>query len=273
MRRKRFQRGSLKAHKRRGKMRWYAQWREEGIPRSKELGLCSEVSRISAEAMLQDILKLINEGAERREKTDHTFETFIELVYLPVYEQKWKDSTKDTETNRIRCHLVRKLRDRPMRKIDREEMQRVLNGTAKTCGQSMVDHLRFRLRSIFELAVSEGVADRNPAVALFTPKTCRPGRERALISCPPPFKPTSYHTSPSPKLPKFPSDYAGWSGSSTERRTEVRRCTLKACTTESLTILAQSPATRALTCGGSVSAFSDTNPWMLQRWTRPRDAC
>ena len=187
MRRKRFQRGSLKAHKRRGKMRWYAQWREEGIPRSKELGLCSEVSRISAEAMLQDILKLINEGAERREKTDHTFETFIELVYLPVYEQKWKDSTKDTETNRIRCHLVRKLRDRPMRKIDREEMQRVLNGTAKTCGQSMVDHLRFRLRSIFELAVSEGVADRNPAVALFTPKTCRPGRERALISCPPSF--------------------------------------------------------------------------------------
>jgi hypothetical protein len=97
MRRKRFQRGSLKAHKRRGKVRWYAQWREEGIPRSKELGLCSEVSRISAEAMLQDILKPINEGTERREKADHTFEAFIELVYLPVFEQKWKDSTKDTE--------------------------------------------------------------------------------------------------------------------------------------------------------------------------------
>jgi len=181
MRRKRFQRGSLKAHKRRGKMRWYAQWREEGVPRSKELGLCSEVSRISAEAMLQDILKPINEGTERREKTDHTFEAFIELVYLPVYEQKWKDSTKDTETNRIRCHLVRNLGDRPMRKIDREEMQRVLNGTAKTCGQSMVDHLRFRLRSIFELAVSEGVTDRNPAVALFTPKNCRPARERKVL--------------------------------------------------------------------------------------------
>lgn len=27
MRRKRFQRGSLKAKKRRGKLRWYAQWR------------------------------------------------------------------------------------------------------------------------------------------------------------------------------------------------------------------------------------------------------
>src|SRR5580704_13820485 len=118
MRRKRFQRGSLKARKRRGKLRWCAQWREEGIAKSKELGLCSDLSRISAEAMLQDILKPINEGTERREKTVYTFGTFIELVYLPVFEQKWKDSTKDTETNRIRCHLVRKLGDRPMRKIE-----------------------------------------------------------------------------------------------------------------------------------------------------------
>jgi hypothetical protein len=106
MRRKRFQRGSLKTQKRRGKLRWYAQWREEGIPRSKELGVCNEVSRIAAEAMLQEFLKPINEGTERREKTEQTFEEFIELVYLPVYEQKWKDSTKDTETNRIRYHLA-----------------------------------------------------------------------------------------------------------------------------------------------------------------------
>jgi integrase len=162
-------------------MRWYAQWREEGIPKSKELGLCSEVSRIAAEAMLQEILKPINDGTERREKTDHTFEAFIELVYLPVFEQKWKDSTKDTETNRIQCHLVRKLGDRPMRKIDREEMQRLLDSTAKKCGRSMVDHLRFRLRSIFELAVSEGVADRNPAISLFAPRNCQPGRERKVL--------------------------------------------------------------------------------------------
>src|SRR4051794_8992138 len=164
MRRKRFQRGSLKAQKRRGKLRWYAQWREEGRPRSKELGVCSEVSRIAAEAMLQEFLKPINEGTDRREKTEQTFEEFIELVYLPVYEQKWKDSTKDTETNRIRYHLVRNLGERPMRKIERAEMQRVLDATAKECGRSVLDHLRFRLRSIFELAVSEGIADRNPAM-------------------------------------------------------------------------------------------------------------
>ena len=169
MRRKRFQRGSLKAQKRRGKLRWYAQWREEGLPKSKELGVCSEVSRITAEAMLQQILKPVNEGTEAREKTDHTFEAFIELVYLPVYEQKWKDSTNDTESNRIKFHLVRGLGEKPMRKITREELQKLLDATAKKCGRSVVDHLRFRLRSIFELAVSEGVADRNPATTLFTP--------------------------------------------------------------------------------------------------------
>lgn len=182
MRRKRFQRGSLKAQKRRGKLRWYAQWREEGKPRSKELGLCGEVSRISAEAMLQEILKPINEGTETREKIEHTFEAFIELVYLPVYEQKWKDSTNDTESNRIKFHLVQKLGDTPMRKVTREQLQRLLDTTAKKCGRSVVDHLRFRLRSIFELAVSEGVADRNPATTLFTPRHCRPGRERKVMN-------------------------------------------------------------------------------------------
>jgi integrase len=181
MRRKRFQRGSLKAQKRRGKLRWYAQWREEGIPRSKELGICGEVTRIAAEAKLQEILTPINEGTERREKTEQTFEEFIELIYLPVYEQKWKDSTRDTETNRIRYHLVRNLGERPMRKIDRAEMQRVLDATAEKCGRSMLDHLRFRLRSIFELAVSEGVADRNPATSLFTPKKYQPGRDRRVM--------------------------------------------------------------------------------------------
>jgi hypothetical protein len=170
MRRKRFQRGGVKPRKRRGKMSWYAQWREEGVPRSRELGLCSEMTRLSAEAMLQDILKPINEGTEMREKTDHTFESFIELVYLPVFEQKWKPSTCDTETNRIRVHLIRELGDKPMRKIEREEMQKLLNGTAKKCGRSMVDHLRFRLRSIFQLAMSEGVTDRNAAIALYTPE-------------------------------------------------------------------------------------------------------
>ena len=36
--------------------------------------------------------------------------------------------------------------------------------------------------AIFELALSEGVVDRNPAVTLFTPRNCRAGRERLALS-------------------------------------------------------------------------------------------
>jgi integrase len=119
---------------------------------------------------------------ERKESTHFTFEQFIELVYLPVFERKWKSSTADTEIPRIRFHLVRAFGEKLLRNITREEMQRFLDKTAELCGRSVVDHLRFRLRSIFELAISEGATDRNPAVTLFTPKQVQAGRERRVLS-------------------------------------------------------------------------------------------
>src|SRR5215469_4424535 len=106
MRRKRFQRGCLTTRKRSGKNYWFGLWREEGRPKSKEIGLCSKMSRISAESVLQEILKPINEGVERAISRETTFESFIELTYLPVYQRKWKGSTSMTETNRIRVHLI-----------------------------------------------------------------------------------------------------------------------------------------------------------------------
>src|SRR5581483_2857058 len=86
------------------------------------------------------------------------------------------------EVNRLEYHLVRPLGPKRMQAISREEMQALLDAEAGKSGQSMVSHLRFRLRSIFELAMSEGVVDRNPAVALFTPRQCQPGRERLVLS-------------------------------------------------------------------------------------------
>ena len=57
-----------KAPKRDNKLYWYVQWREEGKPRCKELGLCKSMPRFQAEAMLQDILRPINEGIAYRER-------------------------------------------------------------------------------------------------------------------------------------------------------------------------------------------------------------
>jgi len=41
---------------------------------------------------------------------------------------------------------------------------------------SVVDHLRWHLRAIYDLAISEGRRGPNPAVSLFTPR-CKAGRE------------------------------------------------------------------------------------------------
>jgi integrase len=182
VRRKRFQRGSLVTRKRNGKNYWLAQWREKGGHRTRELGLCSEIGKIAAESMLQEILKPINEGVERKESANNNFEQFVEHVYLPVYERKWKASTADTEIPRIRYHLVGRFGDQFLRSITRKGLQDFLDDTGKRCGRSVVDHLRFRLRSIFALAVSEGAMDRNPATELFTPRKTKPGRQRKLLT-------------------------------------------------------------------------------------------
>ncbi len=140
------------------------------------------MTKITAEAILQEILKPVNEGVERSISKELTFESFIELTYLPVYKGKWKSSTAMTEENRIRVHLVGVLGEERMRSINREQLQRLLETKAKECGRSMVDHMRFRLRSIFELAMGERVVEFNPATSLFTPRKCQPERARLVLT-------------------------------------------------------------------------------------------
>lgn len=182
MRRKRFQRGSVKPRKRNGKNYWYAQWREEGLPKSKELGLVSKMTRIEAETALAEILEPLNVAAGRPGPKVLTFAEFILLIYLLVFREKWKASTAMTEENRIMVHLVGSLGPRPMRDITREELQKLLNGKSKNLAPSCINHLRFRLRSVFELALSEGVVDRNPATTLYTPRVCKASREKRVLS-------------------------------------------------------------------------------------------
>jgi integrase len=181
MRRRRFQRGSLSSRKRRGRLHWYAQWRENGQPRSKELGLCSQISRAQAETQLAAILQHINEQAGRPQRSISTFRSFVESVYVQVYRGKWKASTARMEEDRLRFHLVRELGDEMIDKISRERLQAFLNEKASSLSHSVVDHLRFRLRSIFALAMSEGLVDRNPAATLFTPRACRKSKEKRTL--------------------------------------------------------------------------------------------
>jgi Phage integrase central domain len=120
-----------------------------------------------------------SEADQRRRRTGNLEGDNVRIVHLPVYQRKWKDSTNDTETNRIRVHLVGAIRESRMRAITREQLQDVLDAKAAKCGRSMIDHMRFRLCSIFELAISEGIVDRNPASAIHAAGTV--GRDVSAI--------------------------------------------------------------------------------------------
>jgi integrase len=142
------------------------------------------MTRGQAEAILAKILEPVNEMAGRKPSpyVNHTFGQFVDQVYLPVYRGKWKISTTMVEEDRLQYHLVRRLGERPIAAIMREELQKLLETKAKKLSKSVVSHLRFRLRSIFDLAICEGAVDRNPAKELYTPKNCAPGRARRLLT-------------------------------------------------------------------------------------------
>ena len=148
----------------------------------KSSALCSKITSHAGKLMLQDILKPINARAEHKEVRTAILEQFVENVYIPVFQGgKWKDSTADTEIPQIRFHSIRAFGGTMLRNITDEALQAFLNEAAKSCGRNVIDHLRFRLRSIFKLAMARGVVDRNSATVLFTPRECRPCREKKVL--------------------------------------------------------------------------------------------
>jgi len=137
-----------------------------------------------AKAVLAAILEPINgaSGLKQSPYLSFTFGQFVEQVYLPVYNGKWKLSTAMTEVDRLRFHLVKPLGDRALTAITRDELQKLLDKKANNLSKSVVSHLRFRVRSIFELAMSEGAVERNPATTLYTPRHCRPPKTKMVLA-------------------------------------------------------------------------------------------
>lgn len=182
MRRRRFQNPEPKRRKHGRYLVWVGQYRDlERVPRTKVLGKCSEMSKGEAEAVLAAILGPINAGAPGKQATVFTFRQFVTSVYLPLARRKWKASTAMTTEPTINVHLVEPLGPKLLTEIQRKDLQNLLDQKAPVLSFSVVDHLRWHLRAIFELAISEGAADRNPAASLFTPK-CKPGRERRELT-------------------------------------------------------------------------------------------
>jgi integrase len=164
--RKRHQKGSLKI--RNGN--WIAQWWQEGHRRNKVLGKIRKMTKSEAEDKLADILAPIN-GDQDLPSGKTSFDHFVKQVYLPFYRRKWKKSTADTNVDRLNHHLLSVFGGQPLGGFVRDDLQDFLDKKAADgLSFSTIDHLRWDLKQIFDMAVHEEFLKRNPAALLFTPK-------------------------------------------------------------------------------------------------------
>jgi integrase len=83
--------------------------------------------------------------------------------------------------NRVTVHLVRTFENRDLQSFRRDELQDLLDLKANVpLSFSVVDHLRWDLKQIFDMAVAEGQVERNPALLLFTPREAKRPVHRAM---------------------------------------------------------------------------------------------
>src|SRR6202166_94696 len=146
------------------------------------LGWASEMNKGTADEKRQELMREINGGARTTEATrPPTVTEFLEQVYLPFYLGKWKESTAGTSENRLRHHIAKELRPQRLEDLTLAPLQQFLERKAASgLSFSVVDHLRWDLSSLFEMAVSEKVISVNPTAALYTPKTAKRTESQAM---------------------------------------------------------------------------------------------
>src|SRR5690349_9229226 len=174
MRRKRFQRGSVVSQKHGRRRVWVGYWREAGVRKCNTLGRASQMSKAEAEAVLSAILREVNAGTVGSPRPVYTFEQYVNNVYLPFARRGWKESTAGTSEQIIKTHLLPELGPILLHAIGREGLQDHLDQKALSLSESVVSHLRWFLRGVFKLALSDGVVLTNPAAELKIPKKCQP---------------------------------------------------------------------------------------------------
>lgn len=157
--------------------RWRALWYENGVKRTRVLGLCKDMTKTEAREAVAAIL-----AKSKPECAKQLFGEFVEGPYFDFYTRKWKPSTAENNKQRIRAHLVAAFEKRELTSIKRDDLQALLDQKGSALSFSVVDHLRWDARQIFGMAVVEGLIERNPAQLLFTPRSAsRPVRK--TMSC------------------------------------------------------------------------------------------
>ena len=158
--------------KQRGK--WIGAWYVDGKRTSKSLGLVKDLTKSDAKEKLAELIR------EARQAGDITlFGPFVEGPYFDFYSRKWKASTAENNKQRVRTHLVAAFDERALSSFKRDELQDFLDNKGGM-SFSVVDHLRWDLKQIFDMAIAEGHVRLNPALLLFTPREAKRPKHRVM---------------------------------------------------------------------------------------------
>jgi hypothetical protein len=158
---------------------WVVLYWEGGARKYNTLGLFSKMSKGDAQGKQAEFMKEVNARQANSPDPDITFGDFLDGVALPFYRSKWKRSTASTTENRITHHLA-VFRETKLQAVTLKTLQAFLAGKAQELSRSMAAHIRWDLRSMFRLALAEGFTQRDPTVALYTPKEATVTPTRAM---------------------------------------------------------------------------------------------
>jgi len=183
LKRRRFQKGSLQLRRRGKAKKWVVLYRDDGGHRRYHTLGAGSMTKTDATAKRDEFMRTVNGSGEPEVGGIRPvlLREFIDQKYLPFQRGKWKKSTQGTSENRIMHHVVKALGDTALKDFSLTSLQAFLESKAdEGLSFSVVDHLRWDLSAILEMAVAEKVIASNPGTRLYTPKHAPKGTTRAM---------------------------------------------------------------------------------------------
>jgi hypothetical protein len=159
-----------------------SKWKKQrvGILRAK-----SEMTKRQAHDELKKIIAQKTGGITqpRADERIVTLDWFTRNRFFPLREgSTWKEATAETHKSAIERDILGTFGSLPLSQIDKVMLQTHLNAMAKKLSEGRVKHARFYLKAIFEEAIEQEFAARNPARKLALPNHFRTVDRTTLTS-------------------------------------------------------------------------------------------
>src|SRR5262245_52774765 len=122
--RKRYQQGSVT--KSTDRRYWVGKYRKGGRHKTKVLGKLREITTSEAQEQFAEFWRTVIDHTPEI-SSNVVLKSFVEDVYFPFYERRWKTSTAMTNKDRIQREIVMPLGHRELRTFTRDELQNFLD--------------------------------------------------------------------------------------------------------------------------------------------------